>query len=73
MKKVFNALFAAALILGLASTLAANAQHGTAPQAGNEQLIFPTAPARRQRLRPPDSRRRDARTTFRFTPGGAGG
>ena len=33
MKKVFNALFAAALILGLASTLAANAQHGTAPQA----------------------------------------
>ena len=32
MKKVFNALFAAALILGLASTLAANARHGTAPQ-----------------------------------------
>jgi hypothetical protein len=45
MKKVFNALFAAALILGLASTLAANAQHGTAPQlvTSNYFGVRPTA------------------------------
>jgi len=44
-KKVFNALFAAALILGLASTLAANAQHGTAPQlvTSNYFGVRPTA------------------------------